>query len=94
MTDLIRNTEARDAVIAKIEAGPIHDLSRATKGRLPISFAIKGQNGQIAVSIDQAGIVRFYDRSPLSSAGALVHEEYESEPMMEWLQAQASRIRA
>lgn len=94
MTDLVRDIEARNAVIAKIEARPIHDMSRGTKGRLPISFAIKDDDGQVAVSIDQAGIVRFYDRDPYSRAGGLVHEEYDSPPMMEWLQAQVARIRA
>lgn len=92
MTHLIRNTEARDAVMAKIEGRPLHDMSKATKGRLPISLGIKGENGQIAVSIDQKGIVRFYDRVCADGSGILVHEEHDNEVMMNWLQSQASRL--
>lgn len=94
MTDLIRNTEARDAVMAKIEALALHDMSRGTKGRLPISLGIKGENGHIAVSIDQKGVIRFYDRVCADGSGILVHEEHDNEVMMNWLQAQSARLRA
>lgn len=71
MIDLIGNTEARDAVMAKIEARSIQDMSLGTRGRLPISFAVKGENGGIAVSIDRTGVVRFYDRNGRGGGGTL-----------------------
>lgn len=94
MSNLIQNIAARDAAMAKIAGSPLHSLAAKARGRLPISLAVKDTNGQIAVSMDNTNIVRFYDRTGGHGGGILVHEEYDSEPMMAWLQAQMARAQA
>ncbi|TKD26451.1 hypothetical protein FBT96_00610 [Rhodobacter capsulatus] len=91
MHNFIHNIARRDAVIEKFNvAQKVEKYTRNKK--LSFSLGIPDRNGQTSVSIDNHGVVRFYDAvDGAFGAGGLVHEETESPEMIEWLQDQAAR---
>lgn len=94
---LFNNVTERDTVIAKIAAAELLiNMAPATKGRLPISFGIptSGSGGvpQVAISMDQFNVFRFYNNDNLSHSGILVHEEIATAQLREWAESQAVKF--